>query len=604
MKVLDNYPEGRVNVCWVDGHVSMCWPQDLYKVGDYDGELWDDASSEGSWETESEGSFVAEEDIIHQSLKCKLAANIEKARIVMSRLEELFTQNPALQTLDIMKNLLEVYKNCRYLDKLMGTSFFHENNFRGLLERVREKGRASVGSKVAEQVSRLFQISNDNPSYRIPSERIILSYDFDKDKTKSLDADMSNFIQATETCLDDGNALNFSKILPEIAKGVNDNAENNKVIINNELNNEKTKQILDINGDITEEIDRVNKTIDNLSDTLNKEILEQSTRNLNNLEIDSLEISKVNSTVNSKLKDDKVDEITSKAGNQEDECCNNAEKSPGSANGQLIQSSSADDSGVFEHSTASADTTSTDNCNCCSKTYSQNLKVQDTSETQGNDKVQLDPKKASYIIAAAGTKSLHSQFDKRTSGKAKYQIQSIISPLTLDKEAQLDSNSNDCNPSQVCAKLCALIKSQLVKAHAEVTRRFQGDKIQVTLSEVDSENITSPNEPKTNENEIVGEDQAKEEKTEISNKEEKVELRDFIRHNNEGFSIMSNAPNSHKYKLTMCQMSDPKLFFKTIKKELTLLKHSLPPGIWVKGFEDRTVCIYLFFFFFSLFNVN
>jgi ubiquitin-conjugating enzyme E2 O len=82
-QVLDNFPEGRVSfllyvvsslnvstqcilqvqVWWVDNHVSMCWPQDLYKVGEYDsdeGELWDDAGSDASWETESEDCYIAD----------------------------------------------------------------------------------------------------------------------------------------------------------------------------------------------------------------------------------------------------------------------------------------------------------------------------------------------------------------------------------------------------------------------------------------------------------------------------------------------------------------------------------------------------------------
>lgn len=44
----------------------------------------------------------------------------------------------------------------RYLDKLMGTTFFHESHFQGLLERVRERGRVNVAQRVADQVSRLF----------------------------------------------------------------------------------------------------------------------------------------------------------------------------------------------------------------------------------------------------------------------------------------------------------------------------------------------------------------------------------------------------------------------------------------------------------------
>lgn len=46
----------------------------------------------------------------------------------------------------------------------MGTSFFHESHFQGLLERVRERGRANVAQRVADQVSRLFHQSDDSDS--------------------------------------------------------------------------------------------------------------------------------------------------------------------------------------------------------------------------------------------------------------------------------------------------------------------------------------------------------------------------------------------------------------------------------------------------------
>ena len=53
---------------------------------------------------------------------------------------------------------------------------------------------------------------------------------------------------------------------------------------------------------------------------------------------------------------------------------------------------------------------------------------------------------------------------------------------------------------------------------------------------------------------------------------------------------MESAPTSHKFKLTMFQPTDPQNFFRTVRNELQLLKSSLPPGIWVKSFEDRMVC--------------
>lgn len=56
-----------------------------------------------------------------------------------------------------------------------------------------------------------------------------------------------------------------------------------------------------------------------------------------------------------------------------------------------------------------------------------------------------------------------------------------------------------------------------------------------------------------------------------------------------GFSILETAPNSHKFKLTMFQPTDPKNFFRTVRNEIRLLRTSLPSGIWVKAFEDRMV---------------
>ena len=53
------------------------------------------------------------------------------------------------------------------------------------------------------------------------------------------------------------------------------------------------------------------------------------------------------------------------------------------------------------------------------------------------------------------------------------------------------------------------------------------------------------------------------------------------------FVLLDSAPDSHKYKLTMLQPSFPNHFYKTVKNEMRLLQSSLPPGIWVRGFQDR-----------------
>jgi len=103
-QVLDNSPSGQVSVWWAGdegGVKSCCWPQDLYRVGEYDsdeGELWydddDEESDDGneSWETEEEVEQVGDEKIEDateesEEIKNKLAVKIEKARIAMGRLE-------------------------------------------------------------------------------------------------------------------------------------------------------------------------------------------------------------------------------------------------------------------------------------------------------------------------------------------------------------------------------------------------------------------------------------------------------------------------------------------------------------------------------------
>lgn len=164
-QVMDNFCDGYVKVWWVDGHVSNCWPQDLFEVGQYDADnnFWtNDDSDNDSWETEDETSELGGQ-ASKEVTKPQLVHNLERARVAMSQLEEIFVINPGLQNQNVMRKLLVVYKKCRYLDRLMGTSFFHEEHFQGLVERVRKGGNPSTAERVKDQKIRLF---NESP---IPS---------------------------------------------------------------------------------------------------------------------------------------------------------------------------------------------------------------------------------------------------------------------------------------------------------------------------------------------------------------------------------------------------------------------------------------------------
>ncbi|KAF0293215.1 (E3-independent) E2 ubiquitin-conjugating enzyme [Amphibalanus amphitrite] len=164
-----------VKVWWANGTTSNCYPQDLFRVGEYDsdeGELWDNHdsadSTESQWETQSEESMVAgdepnseqAETPLNERLKPRLAAIIEKIRVTMSRLEEIFTQNSALQSPLIMRQLLDIYKNSRLvvdlcLDKLMDTTFFDESHFGGLVSQIRERSKAFAAQRESAASCRL-----------------------------------------------------------------------------------------------------------------------------------------------------------------------------------------------------------------------------------------------------------------------------------------------------------------------------------------------------------------------------------------------------------------------------------------------------------------
>lgn len=422
-QVLDNYPEGRVKVWWVDGHVSMCWPQDLYKVGEYDsdeGELWDDVSSDASWETELEDCFIADTDGTEQTelenIKPKLAAHIEKARIAMSRLEEIFTQNPSLQTTEVMRKLLDVYKDCRYMDKLMGTSFFHESHFQGLLERVRQGGRANVAQRMADQVNRLF------------------------------------------THKSDGSEENIEK----------DNTENY--------------------GNVSEKIITITDTTELIVDDKNDEGANEQQNVKNEKSIDRLFI--------------------------------NVNPNP-------------EDSGLY----------SADN----------SKKESGSSESSGE-----------FLLSEDANNVPDRSVEKTDANKInKTQSQTYIS-------------STHVAGSQVCVKLCTLIKAQLVLAHAEVSKRFGLSKMSLSDAEKGASPLKKQKKEEEKRMEVLQEPS-----------ESIIEIPPPVYTEGEGFSIEETAPDSHKFRLTMFQPTDPTNFFRTVSKELKLLKSSLPPGIWVKGFEDR-----------------
>ncbi|XP_069684975.1 (E3-independent) E2 ubiquitin-conjugating enzyme UBE2O isoform X2 [Periplaneta americana] len=678
-QVLDNYPEGMVRVWWVDGHVSMSWPQDLYKVGEYDsdeGELWDDGSSDASWETESEDCFIADdvcpEEDLEEMLKPKLAANIEKARIAMSRLEEIFTQNPSLQTTSVMRQLLDVYKDCRYLDKLMGTSFFHESHFQGLLERVRERGRANVAQRVADQVSRLFHQSDASDQLmcnsveenklgnKISDPRGITIIGSAKHSEVGVAKKQEGVMQnVSEVSAREGKGRqSANSVTLENSGDRNSGSSSSPVVIVDDCNDNSAANISKDSGC---------GSSGNNDSFSSMEFLRE-----NFLNMERRVVTAANNRNNLHEVDDGLREIvkeqhsttTTKSG------AGSGQRTNGNYNNNKLHAQSDERSGG----------------------------VGNTAKHNG--------------CYASSTTGVISKSRHTASATAEPQNSRRLSDAVGGQTSTPSSTSLVSN-SHVCVKLCSLIKAQLVKAHGEVTRRFGGNQGLMTLSDafntrspIDSGSHKDENETEEEESKIdVGKKRGKEtlvpsdttkperawdspetqtsdaeevkvavaQTTEIPLLSEKVKdgLMDMFHALSrlggsqtvpsqnqtgakvaevvekeetpavstavaaaataaaapaptptpppppppsapalavagnkdeqgkegqeddaedscgEGFSIMDSAPNSHKFKLTMFQPTDPQNFFRTVRKEIKLLRSSLPPGIWVKGFEDR-----------------
>lgn len=150
-QIMDNYPDGQVRVWWANSTITACWPQDLFRLGEYDsdeGEIWDDngansevedgededdQASDSSWVTETEEEVMNESqsgtESVHRyqtigKLIDKIQSTLVKTRetIVASgsvSIENGIANSPSVAKLvnneqpSLTKKLLLIYKDCQ-----------------------------------------------------------------------------------------------------------------------------------------------------------------------------------------------------------------------------------------------------------------------------------------------------------------------------------------------------------------------------------------------------------------------------------------------------------------------------------------------------------
>ncbi|KAM8703488.1 hypothetical protein ACLKA7_008158 [Drosophila subpalustris] len=151
-QVIDNFPDGRVRVWWAKGHITMCYPQDLFEIHQSDTQdAYESDDSDNSWETQSENSQSNNLSNSISSLKAEehIISGIDRAKEAILRLEKIFQVLPEKRKPDVLNDLLAVYKNCRHLDRYLKTDFFHEDYFNGILSH-KEKCECATSVSVTE----------------------------------------------------------------------------------------------------------------------------------------------------------------------------------------------------------------------------------------------------------------------------------------------------------------------------------------------------------------------------------------------------------------------------------------------------------------------
>lgn len=165
-KVIDSSPKGYIIVKWIDGTEENCGPHDIViipETSEYELSDEEDTDSKGqlSWETESIESFTGG-DITDETTLQNMAARLDFIRNRIKYFKEAFKKHIIQENLMYLKDLLIVYDNSSYLDKLLGTSFFSlkSKHFQVLLTHAKEKAKLAG----VEFRGRLFVNDNLYPS--------------------------------------------------------------------------------------------------------------------------------------------------------------------------------------------------------------------------------------------------------------------------------------------------------------------------------------------------------------------------------------------------------------------------------------------------------
>lgn len=157
-------------------------------------------------------------------------------------------------------------------------------------------------------------------------------------------------------------------------------------------------------------------------------------------------------------------------------------------------------------------------------------------------------------------------------------------PLAASRQLEDEKESLEIWP--LCQQIVSTFKSTLLRAHHDFQLRFGMTTAQVKLaaSDLALTPLKGPGEPAQATASIEAAEVRPDAELPRAHGEDTAENKCK---GTGAFSVMETVPQGHKYTLSVLKPQEPRIFCKVVKREMELLRSSLPDGIDVKGFGDR-----------------
>ncbi|KAK7113797.1 (E3-independent) E2 ubiquitin-conjugating enzyme-like [Littorina saxatilis] len=579
-QVIRTDPTGTVFVHWSDETFTSSYPQDLYIVwdlSDYSNSDWEsedstsseeDSETDASWETEEEeedgwkvdggGDGTQSEEEEWDSLKNMNEKRRNEIKNLMSKVQNFFgVLNDFYMTLSVaspdtvqkptpmdstlmecLKKVLKMYRSCRKLDKILKTGFFSAPPVLNLVASIKFDMKKERSNKIKQHLEHVFESNNKGLLDRSKSHVV-------KTETGTSTQDLSNATVDQVRLGSPGVAAAAfgspsKKIKTEDVGTCVDDVGSSVDLVSGDcasapVENGIAPGVLDVERDISSRLAAAN--VDEKKDTVYKDAA-------------------TSAPPVGDLEPVKLHHCDTEAGMDAD---------------NIVRDSSAVDIDSCRHSSSVDLEEKKDS----SATDAQQNKDSSAGATESADVAKIVQLCELFETTLA---SIHESVDKineAMKGSRRNSTTTATHAAEVIEVVKAEEDKEKHNVEAPEPPPCPGVKTEnggegvgVLPPDADVDMRADNQ------DACDTPNNSSANSPHLN-----GKEEEEEEEADI------VDPPGVVLPT--GFFMCSSAPDCHSYIAKTCLPSNPKTFQSALRKELKLLKSSLPDGIIIKGFEDR-----------------